>query len=80
MPSRRDLFNPAEAYVMTLGDGQSKKRVIQLLNQISRFFGAADLHAMEWQMLTTMYLPSGRRACARASRPQPSTCSSPSSR
>ena len=52
MPSRRDLFNPAEAYVMTLGDGQSKKRVIQLLNQISRFFGAADLHAMEWQMLT----------------------------
>ena len=52
MPSRRDFFNPAEAYVMTLGDGQSKKRVIQLLNQISRFFGAADLHAMEWQMLT----------------------------
>lgn len=52
MPSRRNIFNPAEAYVMTLGDGQSKKRVIQLLNQISRFFGAADLHAMEWQMLT----------------------------
>ncbi len=52
MPSRRDLFNPAEAYVDALGDGQSKKRVIQLLNQISRFFGAADLHAMEWQMLT----------------------------
>ena len=52
MPSRRDFFNPAEAYVMTPGDGQSKKRVIQLLNQISRFFGAADLHAMEWQMLT----------------------------
>ena len=52
MPSRRDFFNPAEAYVMTLGDGQSKKRVIQLLNQISRFFGAADLHAMVWQMLT----------------------------
>ena len=52
MPSRRDFFNPAEAYVMTLGDGQSKKRVIQLLNQISRFFGAADLHTMEWHMLT----------------------------
>lgn len=32
MPSRRNIFNPAEAYVMTLG--------------------AADLHAMEWQMLT----------------------------
>ena len=52
MPSRRNIFNPAEAYVMTLGDGQSKKRVIQLLNQISRFFGAADLHTMEWHMLT----------------------------
>ncbi len=52
MAARRDFFNPAEAYVMTLGDGQSQKRVVQLLNQIARFFGAADLHVMAWQDIT----------------------------
>ncbi len=48
----RNYLNPAEAYVMTLGDGQSKKRIVQLLNQIARFFGASDLHSMEWHQLT----------------------------
>ena len=63
MPSRRNIFNPAEAYVMTLGDGQSKKRVIQLLNQISRFFGAADLNARARIMHES--LPQSAASCCR---------------
>lgn len=36
---KQDTFNPAQAYVLTLGAGQSRNKVVRVLNAIAKEFG-----------------------------------------
>ena len=38
-PHPKDTFNPAQAYVLTLGAGQSRNKVVRVLNAIAKEFG-----------------------------------------
>ena len=40
----KDTFNPAQAYVLTLGAGQSRNKVVRVLNAIAKEFGHASLN------------------------------------
>lgn len=46
------VFNPAQAYVLTLGAGQSRQKVIRLLNKIAKDFGYDNLNTCPWETLT----------------------------
>lgn len=46
---QEQLFNPAQAYVLTLSAGQSRNKVIRILNSIAQAFGYADLNVCPWQ-------------------------------
>lgn len=46
------VFNPAQAYVLTLGAGQSRNKVIRILNQIARQFGYDNLNTCPWEKMT----------------------------
>lgn len=46
------LFNPAQAYVLTLSAGQSRNKVIRILNSIAQAFGYADLNVCPWHEMT----------------------------
>lgn len=46
------LLNPAQAYVLTLSAGQSRNKVIRILNSIAQAFGYADLNVCPWQEMT----------------------------
>ena len=49
---KQQVFNPAQAYVLTLGAGQSRQKVIRLLNKIAKDFGHDNLNDCPWQNLT----------------------------
>ena len=46
------VFNPAQAYVLTLGAGQSRNKVIRILNQIAKQFGYDNLNNCPWEKMT----------------------------
>ena len=46
------LLNPAQAYVLTLSAGQSRNKVIRILNSIAQAFGYADLNVCPWEDMT----------------------------
>lgn len=48
----QQVFNPAQAYVLTLGAGQSRQKVIRLLNKIAKDFGYDSLNDFPWHKLT----------------------------
>lgn len=48
----QQVFNPAQAYVLTLGAGQSRQKVIRLLNKIANDFGYDNLNTCPWHTLT----------------------------
>lgn len=48
----KDTFNPAQAYVLTLGAGQSRNKVVRVLNTIARDFGAQSLNDCRWEKMT----------------------------
>lgn len=48
----QDTFNPAQAYVLTLGAGQSRNKVVRVLNTIARDFGAQSLNDCRWEKMT----------------------------
>ena len=45
-------FNPAQAYVLTLGAGQSRNKVVRILNSIARDFGHDSLNDCPWERMT----------------------------
>lgn len=47
----QDTFNPAQAYVLTLGAGQSRNKVVRVLNGIAQEFGHASLNECPWEKL-----------------------------
>ena len=51
-----DLINPAQAYVLTLSEGQSQQKVIRLLNKIAKDFGYESLEEFPWQNLNYDFL------------------------
>lgn len=46
------VFNPAQAYVLTLATAQSRNKVIRVLNQIAKQFGYDDLNNCPWEKMT----------------------------
>lgn len=46
-----DAFNPTQAYVLTLGAGQSRNKVVRVLNAIAKEFGHASLNDCPWEKL-----------------------------
>lgn len=48
----QQVFNPAQAYVLTLGAGQSRNKVVRVLNTIARDFGAQSLNDCRWEKMT----------------------------
>ena len=46
------VFNPAQAYVLTLSAGQSRDKMIRVLNLIARGFGFENLNVCPWERLT----------------------------
>lgn len=48
----QDTFNPAQAYVLTLGAGQSRNKVVRILNSIARDFGHDSLNDCPWERMT----------------------------
>lgn len=47
----KDTFNPAQAYVLTLGAGQSRNKVVRVLNAIAKEFGHASLNECPWEKM-----------------------------
>ena len=47
----QDTFNPAQAYVLTLGAGQSRNKILRVLNSIAQEFGHASLNECPWEKL-----------------------------
>lgn len=47
----KDTFNPAQAYVLTLGAGQSRNKVVRALNAIAKEFGHASLNECPWEKM-----------------------------
>ena len=47
----QDTFNPAQAYVLTLGAGQSRNKILRVLNSIAQEFGHASLRRVPWEKL-----------------------------
>lgn len=48
----QETFNPAQAYVLTLGAGQSRNKVVRILNSIARDFGHDSLNDCPWERMT----------------------------
>lgn len=46
------FFNPAQAYVLTLGAGQSRQKVIRVLNKIAKDLGHDNLNTFPWERLS----------------------------
>lgn len=46
------VFNPAQAYVLTLSPGQSREKMIRVLNLIARGFGYENLNMCPWERLS----------------------------
>ena len=49
---RDQVFNPAQAYVLTLSAGQSREKMIRVLNLIARGLGFDNLNVCPWERLT----------------------------
>lgn len=49
---QEQIFNPAQAYVLTLSAGQSRNKVIRILNSIAQAFGYENLNVCPWQDMT----------------------------
>ena len=49
---QEQLFNPAQAYVLTLSAGQSRNKVIRILNSIAQAFGYENLNVCPWEDMT----------------------------
>ena len=49
---QEQIFNPAQAYVLTLSAGQSRNKVIRILNTIAQAFGYENLNTCPWQDMT----------------------------
>lgn len=47
----QDTFNPAQAYVLTLGAGQSRNKVVRVLNAIANEFGHDSLNECPWEKM-----------------------------
>ena len=47
----KDTFNPAQAYVLTLGAGQSRNKVVRVLNAIAKEFGHDSLNDCPWEKM-----------------------------
>ncbi len=47
----KDTFNPAQAYVLTLGAGQSRNKVVRVLNAIANEFGHDSLNECPWEKM-----------------------------
>ena len=47
----QDTFNPAQAYVLTLGAGQSRNKVVRVLNAIAKEFGHPSLNECPWEKM-----------------------------
>lgn len=47
----QETFNPAQAYVLTLGAGQSRNKVVRVLNAIAKEFGHASLNECPWEKM-----------------------------
>ena len=47
----QDTFNPAQAYVLSLGAGQSRNKILRVLNSIAQEFGHASLNECPWEKL-----------------------------
>ena len=49
---QNQVFNPAQAYVLTLSPGQSRQKMIRVLNLVARWFGYSNLNECPWEQLT----------------------------
>ena len=49
---QNQVFNPAQAYVLTLSPGQSRQKMIRVLNLVARWFRYANLNECPWEQLT----------------------------
>ena len=48
----QETFNPAQAYVLTLGAGQSSNKVVRVLNAVAQDFGYDSLNDCPWEKMT----------------------------
>lgn len=48
----KQIFNPAQAYVLTVSAGQSRDKVIRVLNQIAQILGHENLNFCPWERMT----------------------------
>ena len=48
----QETFNPAQAYVLTLGAGQSRNKVVRVLNAVAQDFGYDSLNDCPWEKMT----------------------------
>lgn len=48
---KNETANPALLYVLTMSTKQSREKIVQILNQVAREFGACDLMSCRWESL-----------------------------